>query len=214
MQLFPRASYLYVGIIVPACIIIPIIPAIIRYRALSNELKCIAWYLFVAAFTSIINTMLSRNNINNMPVMHFYTMLEFSILALFYKQLLQGISKFISALIPFFILLCIANVIFFQNILTFNTYTKSVEAILIIFFSIAYFKNMLDATGSEIKWAGPLVYINSGLLFYFSGSFILFVIQNILIQNKDLVSIMWSIHATILLLLYILIAVALWKHKK
>jgi len=58
------------------------------------------------------------------------------------------------------------------------------------------------------------LYINSGMLIYFSGSFLLFIIYSVIISNYSLAYFIWDLHATFLLTMYILFAVALWKYKK
>ncbi len=147
--------------------------------------------------------------------MHVYTFVEFALLAFFYKNILntQQTGKIINWLIPSFLVICVVNALYFQNIHTYNTYTKSIEALIILILAITYFVKVLDKIEIEEKNVNVITYINSGLLIYFSGSFIWFVIFNLTIGNVGLGVIMWSIHATLLLILYILIAIALWKHK-
>ena len=216
MSRLAYATHMYVGVVVPASIIIPVIPALKKYRQLSQELKVISWYLFAATITSIINNMLGLRNVNNMPGMHVYTLLEFILLALFYRKVLDGTNtgNYVVALIPFFALASILNTLFFQNIYTYNTYTKSIEAIIIIVLAIAYFRKNLDKLVSGESNTDPVSYINSGLLLYFSGSFIWFTVYNMTVNNVVFGMLMWSIDATFLLILYILIAIALWKYKK
>jgi len=207
---------MYMGVEVPASIIIPIIPAALKYRYLPEPQKIVSWYLFVAAIFSLINNLLGFSNINNMPVMHVYTFVEFVLLVLFYRNVLTGtrIGKYAVYAVPFFLIFCVVNVLFFQDIYTYNTHTKSIEALLVIFMAIAYFRKTLDRIGKDDARYSPLSYINSGLLLYFSGSFIWFTIFNLTVQNKSFGMVMWSIHATFLLVLYILIATALWKYKE
>lgn len=207
--------FIYMGIVVPASILLPLSLATIKYNRLTIELKSISWFLFASAFSNIIGTILGFNNINNMPVMHVYTFVEFALLALFYKKLLntQQSDKIINWLIPSFLVICVINVLYIQDLYTYNTYTKSIEALIILILAITYFVKVLDKVEIEEKNVNVITYINSGLLIYFSGSFIWFVIFNLTIGNVGLGVIMWSIHATLLLILYILIAIALWKHK-
>jgi len=207
---------MYMGVVVPASIIIPIIPAALKYRYLPEPQKIVSWYLFFAAIFSLINNLLGFSNINNMPVMHVYTFVEFVLLVLFYRNVLTGtrIGKYAVYAVPFFLIFCVVNVLFFQDIYTYNTHTKSIEALLVIFMAIAYFRKTLDRIGKDDARYSPLSYINSGLLLYFSGSFIWFTIFNLTVQNKSFGMVMWSIHATFLLVLYILIATALWKYKE
>lgn len=208
-------SVIYMAVIVPVSILLPIYQAVKKYSQLTAELKIISWFLFASAVSNIISAYFASNSMNNMPVMHVYTFVEFALLALFYKKLLDSerSGRIINLLIPSFFMMCVLNVLYFQDLYTYNTYTKSIEALLILIFSIVYFVKVLDKVEVEDKNQNVLTYINSGLLIYFSGSFIWFVIFNLTIGNVGLGVIMWSIHATLLLVLYILIAVALWKHK-
>lgn len=203
------------AVVVPVSILLPISQAIIKYNRCPYELKIICWFLFASAISNIIGTFLAFKNINNMPVMHVYTFVEFVLLAFFYKNILntQQTGKIINWLIPSFLVICVVDALYFQNIHTYNTYTKSIEALIILILAITYFVKVLDKIEIEEKNVNVITYINSGLLIYFSGSFIWFVIFNLTIGNVGLGVIMWSIHATLLLILYILIAIALWKHK-
>jgi hypothetical protein len=203
------------AVIVPVSILLPIYQAVKKYKQLPVELIYISWFLFASAISNVVSAYFASKTINNMPVMHVYTFVEFALLALFYKKLLntKQSDRIINWLIPSFLVICVVNAIYFQSVLTYNTYTKSIEALIILILAITYFVKVLDNDDTEEKNVNVITYINSGLLIYFSGSFIWFVIFNLTIGNVGLGVIMWSIHATLLLILYILIAIALWKHK-
>jgi len=148
--------------------------------------------------------------------MHVYTLFEFILLALYYKSVLQGswIQRFVHPAIVFFAVLCVINALFFQNFFTYNTHTKSIEALFVIVMGIVCFKRELDSVAAGNKRNAALTYINAGLLIYFSGSFIWFTIYNLTWRDEKLGLIMWTVHATLLLTMYMLIAIALWKYKR
>lgn len=203
------------GVVVPLSIIIPIIPAVVRYNELSSKLKIISWYLFAGAVTSIVNNVLAYCHLNNMLISHIYTLVEFILLILFYKKIPgEKNKKAYNLLITFFSVLVVMNAAFLESIFTYNSYTKSIEAIVVMFLSVRYFKQNLDKAGTTaVKGDNYIIYINSGLLVYFAGSFLLFIIQNLTVSSLSFGLVMWTIHATFLLVLYILIAIALWKYK-
>src|ERR1700727_1535855 len=101
--------YVYIGIIVPITIIIPAIPAIIKYSYLPSNFQVIAWYLLLSGSANIINNLLGFKGINNMPVAHAYTALELSVLCIFYKRTLvqSRLNRHIYDIIFIFIVLCI-----------------------------------------------------------------------------------------------------------
>lgn len=210
------ASYKYFAIVVPASIILPVLPAILKYKVLSRELKIISWYLIFAAFASVFTSTLAYYRINNMPAMHVYTLIEFVLLVHFYKVTLNkmGTSKWLALLTPSFFLLCIVNVLFFQGIYIYNTYTKSIEALLVILLAVIYFKRKLDNMENEVGHRSSIFLVNTGLLLYFAGSFVFFIIPNMVLKDMVISRLIWCTHATFLLVMYLLFAVALWKYKK
>ena len=192
-------------------------PAIVKYHALSAELKVLSWYLFISAASNLVTNVLGMSGINNMPIFHVYTFIELAILSIFYRKVFgnTGPGRYVPGLILSFFVLCVVNVLFFQNIHTYNTYTKSAEAIVIIALSLAYFKKNLDLAGGQTDGKSVVPYVNSGLLIYFSGSFILFIIPNMILHAPQLFgNIIWTVHGTLVLIMYLLFATALWKYKK
>lgn len=206
----------YLGVVVPASVVIPFIPAVTRYSVFPRELKILSWFLLIDFVANGINSVLGYNGINNMPVMHTYTFIEFAILAIFYRAVFADpkMSRVINWLIPAFFAICVLNVLFFQDIFTFCTYTKSIEALLMVIFGILLFMRDLDSIGGDKNVNAVLAYANTGIMIYFSGSFLWFAVCNLVPGNSFLAIIMWSLHGTLLIVFYILTALTLWKYKK
>ncbi len=206
----------YMGVVVPASVVIPFIPAVIRYSVFPRELKILSWFLLIDFVANGINSVLAYNGINNMPVMHTYTFIEFAILAIFYRAVFADpkMSRFINWLIPAFFAICVLNVLFFQDIFTFSTYTKSIEALLMVILGILLFMRDLDSIGGAKNVNAVLAYANTGILIYFSGSFVWFAVCNLVPGGSVLGFNMWLLHATLLVVFYILTAITLWKYKK
>lgn len=115
-----------------------------------------------------------------------------------------------------FVMLCIANALYLQDIHTYNSYTRSVEAIVCILFSLNYFAKLASdpETGNVIRLSD--FYANTGIFLYYSGAFILFVFSNFIITKLSLNNflIIWNIHAALILLMYQGIAVSFLLCKK
>lgn len=212
-------SKYFMGVIVPLSVLLPIFIGIIKLKALSPAARIILWYLFASAILSAASGIMGRYfHQNNMPLIHLYTVLEVILFAWYYKRL-SGASKtnaFYIALPAAFIVLCIINAVFFQSIYTYSSYTRSVEAIILMMFALSYFAKM--ATGNSEKKVGkqPDFYFNAGIFLYFSGAFMLFIFSNFIAANltKHNFLIIWNIHAALLLLMYILFSIAFFKCKK
>src|SRR4051812_30440665 len=80
------ALLFYDVVIVPLCVLIPAIPACLKYRSFSPEFKVLSRYVFLSALANLVTSALAYNAINNMPVLHVYTFLELAVLGAFYGK--------------------------------------------------------------------------------------------------------------------------------
>ena len=211
-------SKLYVGILVPISIIVPISLSIFKFRKFPKELKIITYYLFFNAFSNFITSSLSNNGISTMPFAHLYTIVEFGFICYFYKELYFSDNNIVSRAIPAiffaFLAICILNVLFLQDLHHFNSYTKPIEGIIVVGFAIRYLLQLVNDFDKKINKNIELIYINSVFLLYFSGTFVLFTIFNIFFTHRQIAFAILDVHATLLLLMYVLFTIALWKFKR
>jgi hypothetical protein len=183
------------------------------------HIRFLVLHLFFAAVIQAFAFHLWKRGENNLFLEHLYTIEELVMLTLFYSCLLQPMVKrtLFSAVIILFIICGILNSFFFQYINTHNTYIRILESLVIIIWTILYFYKRLDEEpGSHSKQGTGLLLINSGFLLYFSSSLLLFSLSNFMSGSafKEISKSLWAIHAFVSIILYILIAIGLWKHQK
>jgi hypothetical protein len=208
--------YIYEWYIAPGAILFPLIIAIVFYKRLDISLKVMMFFLVFIAIMNTIITVLSMKSINNLFLVHIYTVFEFAFLSWFYKLQLKGLAnKIIPVLIGLFTLLCLVNYFFIQKSDQSNTYTRSIEAVIIIGYCILLFSKQSLAE-SGIPWRKISVnWINVGVLMYYSGCFFTFVFMNYLMKASHLINhIVWGAMDTLLLFEYILFAVGFYQCKK
>lgn len=211
-----KLSLIYLSKVVPASILLPLAPALTRYRNNPKEFKVIAWFLIIGGITNVVTSIMAMKVMNNMPVLHFYTLAETIILLVFYHEIFKGkkLGRYTIGMMVGFGIFFIIAISTFQNVREYNNYSKSIESMLLIFLSLSYFIMSLDHTHDvNSTYRKALTYINSGILIYFSGSLIIFVLYIIFQPNRSLSILVWDIHGTILLLMYVLFSIGLWKHK-
>ena len=208
--------FIFEWYIAPGAILFPLVFAIINYKRLSKSLKTILFFLIFIAIANTIMTVLNMKSINNLFLVHIYTVFEFAFLSWFYKLQLKGLAgKIIPVLIVLFTLLCLVNYFFIQKSDQSNTYTRSIEAIIIIGYCILLFsKQSLAENG--IPWRKISVnWINVGVLIYYSGCFFTFVFMNYLMKASHFINhIVWGAMDTLLMFEYILFAVGFYQCKK
>lgn len=209
------SKYLYTGVIVPVALVLPLSIALLQYKCLSIELKWFTGSLLLGGIANVAAKLYAMEGMNNMPVSHIYTVVEFLLLSMFYRQLFKGrkLYRLIPVVVIIYTLFCIANTILWQRLTTYNSYSRSAEAILVMIYAIAYFKDMLDERLS-IPYQQTVTWLNAGLLLYFSGSLFLFVCGNLIMTSLSLNTIIWNIHASLVLFMYILFAIGFYHAKR
>jgi len=217
----PSFSQIYMSIVVPISILVPIAIGTYRYKDLGEAMRIIFYYLFLDGLVNILAIYLFSLRVNNLPVLHVFTIIEFLFISGFYLQVIHEgkIKRVIIAMMFIFPLLCIANFIFFQDINRFNTNTRPLEALMVMIYSLIYFAQN-NEDGIEKKWVvNPINWVSTGLLLYFSGALFIFSFSNMTSLQKvskyhSLDVLIWDIHATLLLIMYLLFAIGFSKCRK
>lgn len=198
------------------------LPAILigsaKFRSLPVALRIVTIHVLIAGMVELAATILWNYRVNNLFLLHVYTIEECGLILLFYSYLLRDVMdprKFLYVFLGFMVL-SILNSIFLQPLTRNNTYARSIEALIIIICAVSYFYKELGESKLKSPGRTPYFWINTGFLIYFSGSLVLFTLSNYIRgpQYKQLRLDVWTLHGFFAILMYALIAVGLWKHKK
>lgn len=198
-------------------ILVPVLIAIIFFRRFNAALKVLCIHLFIACATEISSYVLMERGINNLPLLHVYTLTEFLLLYLYYDLIFGNTFPkwLLRSIAAAFLLFSVINSLFIQSIYTFNSYARGLEALLLIIFSLMYFYKLSLPSQIDKEVMAPATWISSGILIYFSGGFILFILSNyILPMGHVLNRQIWAIHSFLSILLYVLVAIGLWRARK
>jgi hypothetical protein len=207
--------------IAPATVFFPIIIFLARRRTATSALKVLFTYLVMATVVNITAILLAMNGYRNLWLLHLYTVMETVLLLYFFICLTHGrtAKTVLWILLVAFPLTCIINWFFFQTASNFNTYTRSIEAILIIG-AAAYYWLSSSKENLDIPWTdNPLNWIISGLLLYFAGALFLFLFSNyleVVRQTKPddpVYYMIWLIHGCFVVIMYILFGIGFIKSK-
>lgn len=197
-------------------LLVPLFLAFTHFKRYTLRLKIISFYLVLSAVTQAVSFMLWKKSVNNFPILHAYTVLEYLVLLWFYSHILKGFipKTAFAALFIAFPLFSIFDSIFLEDIYTYNTYSRSIEALIFIFLSISWFVKIVAEDEATREQGIAINYINAGLLIYFAGSITLFAYNSYIEEMKiTLRTNVWLIHTVLATQLYILIAIGLWKVK-
>jgi hypothetical protein len=205
------AHYLYTSVVVPSSVVIPLGMGAVRYRVLPRPHRILLFYLVFAGVVDAAASYMSRHHIHNLWLLHIYTAVETVLLLWFYRSILS--SPWLRKAIPYamvvFPLVCLVNILWWQSLLHFNTYTRPVEALLLIYLGLVYFmENSAAPSKSSLSW------MNAGILLYFSVSFFIFIFSNFLHHGQLLNTIILVSHATFVLIMYLLFTVGFYTCRR
>lgn len=190
------------------------------YRSISGELRPFAWFVLLSGVVQLSSAMMWFFHKNNLPLLHLYVAAGFVFLAMFYQQVLNGFvsRKIIQGIIVVFLIFTIANSLFIQPLLTFNSYALTAEAVVIIILSIStYLFMMNDIVKKErIKLAKSLTWINSGLFVYYTSSLLIFYVGDVITlwQDSHLIRYTWVLHIFFSNFMYCCFFVGLWHRPR
>lgn len=204
------------NIVAPAFILVPLFTAAINYRRLSVAAKVLAVYLLFDALVSIASSALAYHHLPNTPLYHFATMVDTVLLLYFFLMVFAGKhwAGYLKLAMVVFPLLAVLNILFVQPLFSFNSYMLSLKSILIICLCFLYWWQYEPVAGKAWKQI-PLHWIVSGLLLYFSSAFLLFTFSDFLISvsSRSSFIVLWNIHAGLSVMMFLLLAIGLYKYK-
>lgn len=211
-------KYFFAGILVPASAVIPVCVALGRRQQLATRHWILFVYLIITLLGNILARYLAQHGIRNTPLFHLHTIVEMVLFSFFFRTLFRAqiIRTVIICIAIVFSLYCVVNFIFLQSIYSFNSYTRSIEAIILILFCVMYWWKGATAADDSPWVAIADNWAVSGILFYFSSALFLFIFSNYLLQHvsKQANVLVWNIHAAIVLLMYLLLTVTFLKSKR
>ncbi|MBE9661901.1 hypothetical protein [Mucilaginibacter myungsuensis] len=214
--MFDYYSYYFTTFIVIWSVIIPIAVGAYRFKHKPAPSKALYYFLLYSGMCDIILSVLNDFGFNTVPGLHFYTVGEFFLLSFFFKLLFNKIKKtrVIYILCGLFIILAAINLAFFQPLYTFSTYTRSLEALLMIAYCFVYFENE-SRIKQPLRWEKkPNNWFVTGLLAYFGGAFFFFLFSNVITTLPNITQqLIWDIHGVCQTAMYILIAIG-YRHER
>lgn len=183
-----------------------------------RELKLVAGYILFAGAIEFAAMLMGRYRLNNLPLLHLYTLVQFLLVALLYKPfLIHPITPRIWLLVVVvFGIGCIYNSLFIQTIWEFNGYARAAESLIIVSFVLWYFRQLLftDQPVAPLHDI-PMFWISTGMLFYFSACFFVFLLSSdVLLLSSDVFRVSWAFHDLMLMIHYLFITIALWPTRQ
>jgi len=184
----------------------------IKYKYFSKELKIIFYFVTLGAVTEIYTLVQMHFWMKNtMPIGHFYFPAAILILGLFYLRVLRNFIRpfYILTILIAFLLYSIINSLFIQGLFEYASLVGAIGGLVVFLFSVAFFtKIMIEAKITKLS-TEPLVWINSGLLIYYTGNFFYFMMFNLrLLASMEVAVIAAYLFSFLNLMFYLIITIS------
>jgi hypothetical protein len=190
---------------------------LIRIRYLLPQQKIILGYCLLSLIAESISFYLWRQKTNNMPLYHLFPVLELSIFLWYFEKNYGQLANHClhKTILISYILFTVINFLFFQHLYELNTYSRTFESLIMIYLAISGFYLLLKGNYIEEKLVFQFTAVNTGILLYFSGSLLYFILGNFLGSNEiQLYKLGWIFHAFLNIVFYCILSLSLWKPKK
>jgi len=185
----------------------PVIPLIFVRRWKTNYLKIITIFIIVSFATDLSFASILRGE-TNYVLLQLYGLIETFILVVFYSSVLDIKRKWFVLIGTVFSLFYISDSLWFEAD-QFNTIGRSVESLIMIVLSLSLFYQFFTKEDDIFLEKSPLLWINIGILIYFSGALFSFVMSSVILSTK----LSWIFHNISNILKNVFIAIGLWRAK-
>jgi hypothetical protein len=209
-------TIVYLDYVVPASVLLPIAVVLPKLRHPPAHIKLLFYFLAISAIINAVCIIMARNNITNLWLIHLQTIQESFLLLWFFRLIIKNpiLQKVILVVQIGFPVFCLFNLLFIQGVNSFPSYTRAFESIIFIALCMFYW---WQENEESTQWTSGLVnWIVMGFFLYFTGSFFIFLFSNYLTGyiTRSVMDIAWYTHATLVMLMYILIAIGFLNWKK
>lgn len=166
------------------CICVCFVISLSLFFKVKQEHKVIRFFppfIFLTLVAEVWGDYLWQIGRNNVPYYNLFSTFEIAFYLYFLgrTQRRDRIRKVIYLSIPVYLVFAVLNIFFYQGINTFHTISFSVGSLLIVFYCILYFLDLLRRPPSEDLITNPIFWICSGLLFFYSCGFPLYGLVNV-----------------------------------
>jgi len=206
--------FFYSGDLAVLCLIITVSLSLFNFKTLNIPFQRLCYFLIWNLFIEIFARFFSYSGMNNLPLLHLYTIGEFILFSWFYKSLLQTnefFQKKYWILIVGISVLIVLNSIFFQSVYEFNTLAKTLVQIIIISYAVLYFYNLTGNQSTSPVIEKSLRLINSAVIVYYSGSLFIFMCGQVSFGKSGMYEIFWAFNAVLNLIFQLLVLWGIWK---
>lgn len=185
------------------------------FKQLNTTFKFLLGYFVFCCLTEIIIFSIKQlfGNVNNLPLLHLFTIVEYGFLVYVYFKYFIFSNKLFFVTFGLFIFIAFIDAIYLNSIYKHNTLARPTEGIILIILALYYYYLNLKNSQITIIYKEAMYWFSTAVLIYFSIDFFGFLVINKL--SSDIKQLVTLTHAIFNIIAYILYAKAIscfkWK---
>lgn len=198
--------------------LITFLVALLRWRLFSGTQRNIAFVVGLTLLNHSLTWFLMSIKESNLWVYHLFVPSLFILMTRIYSQELREMfsRRVFDTITLVFVLLAIVNALFFQGVSVLNPNIIRLMDLVFVGYGVLYFYSMINSIEGPSQARSSMIWFNSGVITYYSGTLILFLlVDTILIDEEGVLIASWVLNAifNLFLLTSYGIALCLKVHK-
>lgn len=163
-----------------------LLAGIYAFHHLRGGLKWIFWFTVFGTLSQWASKLVVLLGYYNIGMLHFYVPIEFFLLSMAYVRLLEGFiqKRILYAVMTVFLLFCLIYSLIVFDFNTYHSFVRAISGILLSCYAILLYMKMLNDLKIVSLRREPLVWINTSIFLYFSGSFFVFMTFNAFLNQS------------------------------
>lgn len=204
----------YILVLLTASILLPFAIGVKEYDRLGKPVRIFFLLIAVGVLTEGGMVSLALAGVRNLYFLHFYSLCELIILSWFYYTVVHFdfSKKYILAAALVVAAISVMYALRGNNIHDFNALPRALESLVVVSFGAWLYYEMSVSDGPD-PLHSDLFYINAGVLFYFTSSFIVFAFAKYVGQGDHLRS-MYIAHSIVNAFCNIIYLIGIWKSSR
>lgn len=177
----------------------------------TTPIRLIRYLTAIGFAVDLLCLLLGRRGVNTYSIGNVFLLFQTILLFYLYRDVLK-IRKYIPAITVLYSVIFLLDYCFINGPFALNSYSNSLSALIFILFSLLYFRNLLIELPVDFVYNIPMVWINLGILVYYSGNLFLFGLNNYFSDGLEgNQRIVWALHNMLNIAKNIFFIISVWQ---
>lgn len=163
----------YISLYLIVLLLAIIVGFITAKKSNPSYLKHFPLFLLIVFSVEISGLIVNLMGYQNVMIYNFSTVFEISFYGYYFSQIVKNNSKILTIKLQTLVLasICFINILFYQGIHNFYTYTYTLGSIYLVILGVVYFRQILTSNTNGNLLLLPSFWITVGIVFFYVSSF-------------------------------------------